>query len=55
MPKVIEEHPQILKKRAVGLVCKPGRAEIANVAIDVVDFLQKQDIDVYVDHMRYGR
>lgn len=50
MPKVIEEHPQILKKRAVGLVCKPGRAEIANVAVDVVDFLQKQDIDVYVDH-----
>lgn len=51
MSTLIEESPQILSsKRAVGLVCKPGRPDIAQVAIDVVEYLQKNDIEVFVDH-----
>jgi NAD+ kinase len=45
-----EERPQIINKRAVGLVCKPDRPEIADVAVDIVDYLQKQGLEVYVDH-----
>jgi len=47
---MIEEAPRILtERRAVGLVCRPGRAETDRLAQNVVDFLVGHDVDVKVN------
>jgi NAD+ kinase len=47
---VIEENPQILTdKKAVGLVCKPGRVGVEGTANEVADFLIKRGLEVQVD------
>jgi len=47
---VIEENPQILTdKRTVGLVCRPDRPEIDQIANQVADFLISNNLDVQVD------
>jgi NAD+ kinase len=47
---VIEENPQILtEKKAVGLVCKPGRVGVEGTANEVAEFLIKHGLDVQVD------
>jgi NAD+ kinase len=47
---VIEENPQILTdKRSVGLVCRPDRPEIDQIANQVADFLISNNLDVQVD------
>jgi len=47
---VIVENPQILSdKRAVGLVCKPGRTEIAHIAERIVELLVSKDLEIQVD------
>jgi NAD+ kinase len=48
---VIEENPQIVTdKRTVGLVCKPDRPEIEQIANQVAEFLISNNLDVHVDH-----
>jgi NAD+ kinase len=47
---VIEENPQILtEKKAVGLVCKPGRVGVEGTANEVAEFLIKHGLEVQVD------
>ncbi|MHA2395677.1 MAG: NAD(+)/NADH kinase [Candidatus Thorarchaeota archaeon] len=47
---MIEENPQILTdKKAVGLVCKPGRVGVEGTANEVAEFLIKHGLDVQVD------
>ncbi|MHA2134594.1 MAG: NAD(+)/NADH kinase [Candidatus Thorarchaeota archaeon] len=47
---MIEDNPSILTdRRAVGLVCRPGRPEIEKTAIRLVEFIQSQGIEVQVD------
>ncbi len=47
---MIEENPQILTdKRTVGLVCRPDRPEIDQIANQVADFLISNNLDVQVD------
>ena len=47
---MIESTPQILSdKKAVGIVCKPGRPEIERIAGMLVSFLISRDIAVQVD------
>ncbi|MHA1963911.1 MAG: NAD(+)/NADH kinase [Candidatus Thorarchaeota archaeon] len=47
---MIQDDPQILSdKKAVGLVCKPGRAGIEGIANEVADFLIKHGLTVQVD------
>jgi len=47
---MIEENPQILTdKKAVGLVCKPGRAAIEGHANKIAEFLINYGLDVQVD------
>jgi NAD+ kinase len=47
---VIIEHPQILGgTHTVGLVCKPGRMEIARIAERIVELLVSKDIAVQID------
>jgi hypothetical protein len=47
---VIVESPRILSDRkAVGLVCKPGRIEVERIANRITEFLLTKDIDVQVD------
>lgn len=47
---VIEENPQILTdKRTVGLVCRPDRPEIDQIANQVAEFLISKNLDVQVD------
>jgi len=46
---MIEEKPQILsKRRAVGLVCRAGRAEADQLGQDIVDFLLDRNIEVQI-------
>ncbi len=47
---MIEENPTILSEdRTVGLVCKPGRVDIEQIASQVTQFLINHDIRVLVD------
>jgi NAD+ kinase len=47
---LIVENPRILSdRRAVGLVCKPGRIEVESIANRIAEFLIAKDIDVQVD------
>ncbi len=47
---MIEENPTILSEnRTVGLVCKPGRVDIEQIACEVTRFLIDHDIRVLVD------
>ncbi|MFW9912536.1 MAG: NAD(+)/NADH kinase, partial [Candidatus Thorarchaeota archaeon] len=47
---MIVESPKILSdRRAVGLVCKPGRVEVERIANRIAEFLLTKDIDVQVD------
>jgi len=47
---VIEENPQILTdKKAVGLVCRPERPEIEQIANHVAEFLLSNKLNVQVD------
>jgi NAD+ kinase len=47
---VIVQNPQILsEKRAVGLVCKPGRMEIVRIAERIVELLVSKDLEIQVD------
>lgn len=47
---LIEENPQILSgKRAVGLICRPDRPEIEEIANEIADFLISEDLVVQVD------
>jgi NAD+ kinase len=51
---VIVENPQILSdKRAVGLVCKPGRTEIIHIAERIVELLISKDIDIQADPVSF--
>ncbi len=48
---MIEENPQIVTdKKTVGLVCKPDRPEIEQIANQVAEFLISNNLDVQVDH-----
>jgi NAD+ kinase len=50
VPALIVESPKILSdRRAVGLVCKPGRVEVERIANRIAEFLLTKDIDVQVD------
>ena len=50
MLPVIEQNPQILSdKRAIGLVCKPGRMEIERVAERIAQLLVSNNIAIQVD------
>jgi NAD+ kinase len=47
---VIVENPQILSdRRAVGLVCKPGRMEIVRIAERIVELLVSKNIEIQAD------
>ncbi len=47
---MIKANPQILSDRkAVGLVCKPGRVEIEKIADRIAEFLISHDLEVLVD------
>ncbi|MHA1772208.1 MAG: NAD(+)/NADH kinase [Candidatus Thorarchaeota archaeon] len=47
---MIEEKPKILTdRRRVGLVCKPGRVDMEQVAAHVTDFLTSNGLEVLVD------
>ncbi|MFW9832850.1 MAG: NAD(+)/NADH kinase [Candidatus Thorarchaeota archaeon] len=47
---VIEENPQILTdKKTIGLVCRPDRPEIEDIANQIATFLISKDLDVQVD------
>lgn len=47
---MIEENPQILtEKRTVGLICRPDRPEIEQIANQIAEFLISHNIDVQVD------
>ncbi len=47
---MIEHNPKILsEKRAVGLICKPGRPAMEKTASVLVDILTARNIDVQVD------
>jgi NAD+ kinase len=47
---VIEENPQILTdKRRIGLVCRPDRPEIEEIANQIADFLISCELEVQVD------
>ena len=47
---VIEENPQILTdKRTVGLVCRPDRPDIEQIATQVAEFLISNNLEVQVD------
>ena len=47
---MIEENPQILTdKRTVGLICRPDRPEIEQIANQIAEFLISHNIDVQVD------
>ncbi len=47
---MIEENPQVLTDRkCVGLVCKPGRADMERVAARVTEFLISNGYEVFVD------
>ncbi len=47
---MIEKNPQVLSdRRAVGLVCKPGRPLMSKTAGDLVDILLEQNIEIQVD------
>jgi NAD+ kinase len=51
---VIVENPQILSdKRAVGLVCKPGRTEIVHIAERIVELLISKDIEIQADPVSF--
>jgi len=47
---VIEENPEILTKRkAVGLVCRPDRPEIEEIANQIAEYLLSCELEVHVD------
>ncbi|MFX1580290.1 MAG: NAD(+)/NADH kinase, partial [Promethearchaeota archaeon] len=47
---LIEENPQILTdKQTIGLVCRPDRPEIEDIANQIATFLISNDLDVQVD------
>ncbi|MFW9807185.1 MAG: NAD(+)/NADH kinase [Candidatus Thorarchaeota archaeon] len=47
---MIEDNPQILTdKRTIGLVCRPDRPEIEEIANQVAEFLLTNEFDVQVD------
>ena len=47
---MIVQNPQILSdKRAVGLVCKPGRKEIESIAERIAQLLFSHDINIQID------
>ena len=47
---MIVQNPQILSdKRAVGLVCKPGRKEIESIAERIVQLLVSHNINIQID------
>ena len=47
---VIEDNPQILTdKRTIGLVCRPDRPEIEEIANQVAEFLLSNEFEVQVD------
>ncbi|MFW9812162.1 MAG: NAD(+)/NADH kinase [Candidatus Thorarchaeota archaeon] len=46
---MIEENPQISHKNTVGLVCRPDRPEIENIANRVAEFLLSKKLNVQMD------
>jgi NAD+ kinase len=46
---LIEENPQILHQNTVGLVCRPDRPEIEQIANQVAEFLISKKLNVQVD------